>query len=225
MDIEGTELFDLFGESGYCSICQDDLKEGERVRTVAACQHLFHATCLDEWLRRKPECPMCRKSIPVRDRDALRAILQTQLQALLAAVPVANLPTEIVTAFQGLGLPLGPEPVAVEAPAAPAAVDPRQALTYALTGGILKRFPNAVSYTTNRTAVRDTLANFILDDTRPHIIDWTTRSGVSRAHAQASTHFHQTHGVNPRSLRAHHAIRAWHERLALQEPLRDIWAP
>lgn len=217
MDIEGTELFDLFGETGYCSICQDDLKEGERIRTIASCQHLFHATCLDEWLSRKPECPMCRKSIPVRDLDALRTILQNQLQALLAAVPVANLPTEIVTAFQGLGLPLGPEPVA------PPAVDPRQALTFALTAGILRKFPTASAYNANRVVVRDTLLNFVLDETRPHIIDWTTRSGVSRAHAQASAYFHQTHGINPRSLRAHHSIQNWRVRIAAHDTLRTIW--
>lgn len=60
-----TELFDLFGESGYCTICQEDLKEGDRTRAVVACQHLFHAKCLDPWLLQKPECPLCRTAITV----------------------------------------------------------------------------------------------------------------------------------------------------------------
>jgi hypothetical protein len=60
-----TELFDLFGETGYCTICQDNLAEGERVRAVSVCQHLFHAKCLDAWFAQKGECPLCRIAVEV----------------------------------------------------------------------------------------------------------------------------------------------------------------
>jgi Ring finger domain len=60
---EETEMFDLFGEEGFCSICQDDLKEGDRIRTLRQCQHLFHAACLDPWITQHGSCPMCRTKL------------------------------------------------------------------------------------------------------------------------------------------------------------------
>lgn len=82
-----TELFDLFGEEGTCTICQDDLREGERVRAVRACQHTFHATCLDPWLLSKGTCPMCRGEVIRVDQSAevIRDSNST-LQALYSAL-------------------------------------------------------------------------------------------------------------------------------------------
>lgn len=59
----GTELYDLFGETGTCTICQDDLKEGERVCCIKACQHLFHNHCVAPWLKTKGTCPLCRQKV------------------------------------------------------------------------------------------------------------------------------------------------------------------
>jgi hypothetical protein len=59
----GTEVFDLFGESGFCSICQVNLEEGERVRAISKCQHLFHSPCLEPWLDSHNTCPLCRITI------------------------------------------------------------------------------------------------------------------------------------------------------------------
>ena len=62
-DVDGTELFDLFGETGFCTVCQANLEEGERIRAIEKCQHLFHADCLDPWLRTQNTCPLCRVEI------------------------------------------------------------------------------------------------------------------------------------------------------------------
>jgi hypothetical protein len=90
MDIATTELFDLFGETGLCTICQEDLHEGDRVRTIAKCQHLFHARCLDPWLVRKPECPLCRTELGgptaaqlVQSLDEIHQILTQQQEPRL----------------------------------------------------------------------------------------------------------------------------------------------
>ena len=81
-----TELFDLFGETGYCTICQDDLAEGERVRAVTECQHLFHAKCLDAWLVQKAECPLCRVVVSVETAvPAVPATVQTTRAEEIAA--------------------------------------------------------------------------------------------------------------------------------------------
>ena len=53
------------GESLECVICMGVLesKEGER-SAVTPCMHVFHASCLDQWLDIKLECPTCRRELP-----------------------------------------------------------------------------------------------------------------------------------------------------------------
>lgn len=60
-----SELFDLFGESIFCSICQDDCKEGERIRSFYECSHAYHSKCIDNWLFEKKSCPTCRKEFQI----------------------------------------------------------------------------------------------------------------------------------------------------------------
>jgi hypothetical protein len=68
---ENTELFDLFGEEGFCTICQMNLTEGERIRAIQKCQHLYHAECLEPWLRAHTTCPVCRTDVfpPSNEED------------------------------------------------------------------------------------------------------------------------------------------------------------
>lgn len=58
---EISELYDLFGESAYCSICLEDVVEGARVRCLKTCQHIFHNNCIEKWFMEKSCCPTCRK--------------------------------------------------------------------------------------------------------------------------------------------------------------------
>lgn len=51
-------------ENIYCVVCMSDLESDELVR-VLPCNHLFHASCIDEWLRRNRTCPMCRRDVTV----------------------------------------------------------------------------------------------------------------------------------------------------------------
>mmetsp|Transcript_94121 Transcript_94121/g.304095 ORF Transcript_94121/g.304095 Transcript_94121/m.304095 type:complete len:263 (+) Transcript_94121:72-860(+) len=44
-----------------CSICIKDFAGGDRVRQLR-CGHVFHAACVDEWLRRCADCPLCKGS-------------------------------------------------------------------------------------------------------------------------------------------------------------------
>lgn len=43
-----------------CSICQEIVEEGTRIR---ACGHCFHAQCIDQWFQQNPRCPMCRHDV------------------------------------------------------------------------------------------------------------------------------------------------------------------
>lgn len=42
-----------------CSICLEDFEQGELLG-ILECEHRFHYTCIQEWLRRKNSCPLCR---------------------------------------------------------------------------------------------------------------------------------------------------------------------
>lgn len=43
-----------------CAVCLGDFKEGEQVRVLPECLHLFHVPCIDMWLSSHSNCPLCR---------------------------------------------------------------------------------------------------------------------------------------------------------------------
>jgi hypothetical protein len=45
-----------------CSICLDNYGDGDVLRMLPECGHLFHKECVDPWLRNHPTCPVCRTS-------------------------------------------------------------------------------------------------------------------------------------------------------------------
>lgn len=45
-----------------CAICLDPFRVGDTVRPMPCC-HLFHAGCVDTWLKIKAVCPDCRTSV------------------------------------------------------------------------------------------------------------------------------------------------------------------
>lgn len=62
--VAGTEAgVDLTNET--CSICQDTIAQGTRLRS---CGHCFHTECIDQWLGMNTRCPVCRHDI--RERGA-----------------------------------------------------------------------------------------------------------------------------------------------------------
>ncbi|KAL4393621.1 hypothetical protein HN51_021562 [Arachis hypogaea] len=46
-----------------CSICLGELKDGEVLRLLPACNHAFHVPCIDEWFKEHTNCPNCRSLI------------------------------------------------------------------------------------------------------------------------------------------------------------------
>lgn len=46
-----------------CSICITGLEPGDRVRRLPACGHAFHKPCIDLWLLRRAECPLCKRPV------------------------------------------------------------------------------------------------------------------------------------------------------------------
>lgn len=43
-----------------CSICLNSIEEGQQVRLLPNCRHLFHQECIDMWLSTNASCPVCR---------------------------------------------------------------------------------------------------------------------------------------------------------------------
>ncbi|KAI7742271.1 hypothetical protein M8C21_002459 [Ambrosia artemisiifolia] len=45
-----------------CSICLAEYSAKEIVRCIPECRHCFHADCIDEWLKVRGTCPVCRNA-------------------------------------------------------------------------------------------------------------------------------------------------------------------
>ncbi|RWR95433.1 RING-H2 finger protein ATL52-like protein [Cinnamomum micranthum f. kanehirae] len=48
------------GDDNTCAVCLGEFKEGEEVRRLPECLHLFHVLCIDRWLHSHSSCPLCR---------------------------------------------------------------------------------------------------------------------------------------------------------------------
>ena len=42
-----------------CSICLFQFEEDESLKLLPNCNHAFHVTCIDTWLRSHKNCPLC----------------------------------------------------------------------------------------------------------------------------------------------------------------------
>jgi hypothetical protein len=48
------------GQEATCPVCLSDFTDGEAVSVLPACMHYYHPACIDEWLRARTTCPICR---------------------------------------------------------------------------------------------------------------------------------------------------------------------
>ena len=45
-----------------CTICQIEIELNSKCKEVPKCKHVFHADCIDKWLKVGTKCPNCRTS-------------------------------------------------------------------------------------------------------------------------------------------------------------------
>jgi hypothetical protein len=162
-----TELFELFGESVFCSVCQDHVQEGERVRVIQGCQHGFHAACIEPWLLNKGTCALCRAPIDERLQR-----VSNRLHTIMLTNPGFNVDdflNQVETVAQQ---------AVIETPEN---ILKRYILSYCLAYGILRKFQRAVPYCENGTNIRRIIANFYLDTIRPYPLDSSTRTALKRS--------------------------------------------
>jgi hypothetical protein len=55
---ETTEYF-----SNGCAICLDDFQKGVDCCVLSSCKHVFHSSCLKQWLELNLACPLCRSYV------------------------------------------------------------------------------------------------------------------------------------------------------------------
>ncbi|KAF8754855.1 hypothetical protein HU200_011392 [Digitaria exilis] len=49
-------------EAATCSVCLGVFQNGEMVRLLPVCLHLYHVECIDLWLDAHSTCPICRSA-------------------------------------------------------------------------------------------------------------------------------------------------------------------
>ncbi|CAN6194946.1 unnamed protein product [Urochloa humidicola] len=54
------KVMDAGEEEAACSVCLGAFESGEIVKLLPVCLHLYHAECIDPWLRKHSTCPVCR---------------------------------------------------------------------------------------------------------------------------------------------------------------------
>ncbi|PKU85667.1 RING-H2 finger protein ATL8 [Dendrobium catenatum] len=54
-----------------CVICLSTFNEGDEVRQLLSCKHLFHASCIDLWLNTHDNCPICHGIVILHSMNML----------------------------------------------------------------------------------------------------------------------------------------------------------
>ncbi|PAN04973.1 hypothetical protein PAHAL_1G105600 [Panicum hallii] len=63
-----------------CAVCLGGVEEGETVRRLPACQHVFHKGCIDPWLRAHATCPVCRSGVLPRPERPVEVVVVEHLE-------------------------------------------------------------------------------------------------------------------------------------------------
>jgi hypothetical protein len=58
-----TSCLDDVHHETTCAICLNEYEQGDLVLSGTSCSHLFHKSCVYEWLLKHDHCPYCRKEM------------------------------------------------------------------------------------------------------------------------------------------------------------------
>jgi hypothetical protein len=58
------EIEDKTQKMNSCPICLEEYKEDDNIAELQCDKrHFFHERCIDDWLKKKQECPLCKKPV------------------------------------------------------------------------------------------------------------------------------------------------------------------
>ncbi|CAH2080688.1 unnamed protein product [Thlaspi arvense] len=70
-----------------CAVCLENFAAGDWCRSLPACRHMFHASCVDKWLVKAANCPVCRTRVRL-DHGSIRSDMGDDERDLLWAIRV-----------------------------------------------------------------------------------------------------------------------------------------
>ncbi|XP_019173266.1 PREDICTED: RING-H2 finger protein ATL54-like [Ipomoea nil] len=57
----------VVGKRAECAVCLNLFQEDDTLRIMPKCNHAFHVSCIDTWLKSHKNCPVCRAVIELVD--------------------------------------------------------------------------------------------------------------------------------------------------------------
>lgn len=51
------------GKRTECAVCLGEFEDGEWVKHLPICSHVFHVSCIDTWFQTHSNCPLCRSCV------------------------------------------------------------------------------------------------------------------------------------------------------------------
>jgi hypothetical protein len=170
------------------------------VRAVKSCQHSFHAGCLEQWISRKAECPLCRVELPSLIADSRNTAFLEQVHNLITLLGGDDILTHL---------------------------DKRYILTYVLIHGILKRFTVAIGEGGLRASserIRQRLQEIVIEGTRPLPIDTDSRYALERLQRGVVAHIAERFACPVRAIRTHSHIQPIKAIVEAIPNIQDIWS-
>ncbi|XP_051146643.1 RING-H2 finger protein ATL54-like [Andrographis paniculata] len=70
-----------------CSICLSEFQDDEILRLLPKCNHAFHLSCIDTWLRSHTNCPICRARILLNNTPPPPAAAAARNEETLIRIP------------------------------------------------------------------------------------------------------------------------------------------
>ncbi|XP_057953646.1 probable E3 ubiquitin-protein ligase RHC1A [Malania oleifera] len=67
--IKITQTHLLSEKDSQCPICIERFLLGTEAKQTP-CNHIYHSSCIDDWLARRSSCPVCRQEFSPRDSGA-----------------------------------------------------------------------------------------------------------------------------------------------------------
>lgn len=61
-----------------CAVCLCEFEDGETLRFIPKCDHVFHPDCIDAWLSSHTTCPVCRANLVPQPGDTIPQLLHAE---------------------------------------------------------------------------------------------------------------------------------------------------